>query len=109
MGGKGSREELSPLPASSHGLKVGDRCQTQWTIEEGGNDCWYTGTISKVHKDGRCHIKYDDGDSWTGDARYIMRHVSGAPPACAQAVIVCAAESSVITAVTPVTAPKAQT
>lgn len=33
----------------------------------------------KVLKDGRCKIHYDDGDKWTGDARYIMR-LTGAIP-----------------------------
>ena len=35
--------------------------------------------IVKVLKDGQCKIKYDDGDKWTGDARYIMRLTGSAP------------------------------
>ena len=27
----------------------------------------------RVLSQGQCKIKYDDGDSWTGDGRYIMR------------------------------------
>jgi hypothetical protein len=103
--------------------------QTQWTVEEGGNDRWYTGTVTKVHADGRCAIKCeqrppaalpycpaalaallrntypigrnaalpsvarhaladDDGDKWTGDARYIMRVTDGAAPAVTTATVV---------------------
>lgn len=104
MGNKQSAaaaDEPPPLTAAQHGLQVGDRVQTQWTVEEGGNDQWYPGTVSchpaphqcrsrsstltldataaplgqvsKVLKDGRCKLAYADGDSWTGDARFIMR------------------------------------
>ena len=128
MGNKQSSEEPAPLTAAEHGFGVGDRVQTQWTVEEGGNDQWYPGTVSvalranihavppsrahscpilsahgnthillllpsisfnsqairppqivKVLKDGQCKIKYDDGDKWTGDARYIMRLTGSAP------------------------------
>lgn len=35
--------------------------------------------IVKVLKDGQCKINYDDGDKWTGDARYIMRLTGSVP------------------------------
>ena len=77
------------MTAAQHGFKAGDRVQTQWTVEEGGDDSWYSGTILNVLGDGRCKIKYDDGDSWTGDGRYVMR-LAGAPgtgPIAAAAVV----------------------
>lgn len=49
MGNKQSAaaaDEPPPLTAAQHGLQVGDRVQTQWTVEEGGNDQWYPGTVS---------------------------------------------------------------
>lgn len=45
MGNKQSSEP-APLSAAEHGFVVGDRVQTQWTEEEGGNDQWYPGTVS---------------------------------------------------------------
>lgn len=45
MGNKQSSEP-APLSAAEHGFVVGDRVQTQWTVEEGGNDQWYPGTVS---------------------------------------------------------------
>jgi len=83
MGGSGSKkssDEPPPLSQAEHGFVEGDRIQTQWTVEEGGNDQWYPGTVAKVLKDGRCKLKYDDGDSWTGDARFMMKLTDGAAP-----------------------------
>ena len=65
--------QLAPKTALEHGFMEGERVQTQWTVEEGGDDAWWPATVVKVLKDGKCELKYDDGDSWTGDARYIVR------------------------------------
>ena len=90
MGNKqsSSPDEPPPLTQLEHGWYEGDRVQTQWTVEEGGNDEWYPGTVAKVLKDGKCKLKYDDGDSWTGDARFIMRLTDGAAPMASTVVSV---------------------
>ena len=65
--------QLAPKTQAEHGFAEGDRVQTQWSVEEGGNDEWFPATVAKVQKDGKCELNYDDGSSWLGDARYIVR------------------------------------
>ena len=43
-------------------IRIGSRVKTQYTREEGGDDRWYSGTITKVFANGHASIKYDDGD-----------------------------------------------
>jgi hypothetical protein len=51
---------------------LGQRVQTQWTSAEGGDDNWYTGTVtSSVPSTNRVGIGYDDGDTWTGSGIYV--------------------------------------
>ena len=39
-------------------LSEGARVQTQWTVEEGGNGQWFTGTINVLHlSEQAAHIK----------------------------------------------------
>ena len=53
----------------------GDRVQTQWRREEGGNGEWFAGTIAWLQpsRDGGmiARIEYDDGEAWTGNLRYV--------------------------------------
>jgi hypothetical protein len=44
--------------------------KTQWTRDEGGNDCWYNATVVKIYNTGKASLRYDDGDRWTGRALY---------------------------------------
>ena len=48
-------KRVSSVPYSSRHVHSG----RQWSM--------------RVLSQGQCKIKYDDGDSWTGDGRYIMR------------------------------------
>mmetsp|Transcript_6132 Transcript_6132/g.14003 ORF Transcript_6132/g.14003 Transcript_6132/m.14003 type:complete len:172 (+) Transcript_6132:99-614(+) len=61
-------------------LRRGDRVQTQYTIEEGGDGRWYRGTITRLYNNNQAKIKYDDGDVWKGASMYIWS-LSGPPPA----------------------------
>ena len=65
--------QLAPKTQAEHGFAEGDRVQTQWSVEEGGNGEWFPATVAKVYQDGKCELNYDDGSSWLGDARYIVR------------------------------------
>ena len=55
-----------PAAANGHTLHAGDRIQTQWTRDEGGDNYWYSGTVTQCFGNGQAHVKYDDGDQWTG-------------------------------------------
>jgi len=67
-GGKGVATEAQ---CANGILGVGSRVQTQYTRDEGGDDRWYSGTITKVFANNRASIRYDDGDKWTGETMYI--------------------------------------
>lgn len=55
-------------------ILVGDRVETQWTKEEGGDDQWYPGVVTDVDSTAQtATILYDDGDTWTGPAEYIHK------------------------------------
>merc|ERR1719343_1740314 len=93
-------------------LRVGSRVKTQYTRAEGGDDRWYSGTIVKVFANDRAKIKYDDGDVWTGETKWIYlvnpRQVQyatnmGATPIVAGTVVT-ASPVQVVTA-SPVQAP----
>jgi hypothetical protein len=57
------------LPCANGIITIGDRVQTQWTRDEGGDDNWYLGKVVDVSNDeGHVGIVYDDGDRWTGKA-----------------------------------------
>ena len=43
-------------------VRKGDRVQTQYTRDEGGDDRWYSGTVSGIRSETRVSIKYDDGE-----------------------------------------------
>ncbi|CAE7560925.1 unnamed protein product [Symbiodinium sp. CCMP2456] len=60
-------------------IRKGMRVQTQWTIAEGGDGRWYMGTIKRLYNGNKCKINYDDGDSWTGNAREVF-DLNGQPP-----------------------------
>ena len=51
-------------------LVIGSRVQTQYTLDEGGDGLYYTGTVTELHSGGEASIRYDDGDSWTGSAMF---------------------------------------
>ena len=63
--------EVGQITCANGTLMKGTRCQTQWERQEGGNDLWFCGTVQVVYDSGQARIRYDDGDTWTGDARYI--------------------------------------
>jgi len=67
-GGVGS---VAQAPCMNGVLRVGSRVQTQYTREEGGDDRWYSGTITTVFANEHATIRYDDGDVWTGATCYI--------------------------------------
>jgi hypothetical protein len=72
MGAGASAKEVPDsegLQCANGRLYKGDRVQTEWLVEEGGDGRWYQGVCKRVTVEGRCKIVYDDGDSWTGDAR----------------------------------------
>jgi len=74
--------------------------QTQYTREEGGDDRWYSGTITKVFANGHASIKYDDGDKWTGHASDI--HLLNPSPARPSQPLVQSADGChICTAVVP--------
>eukprot|EP01050_Picozoa_sp_SAG11_P009759 SAG11_NODE_941_length_6455_cov_5.508181_3_plen_126_part_00 len=99
-------DEPPPLTQEQHGMKVGDRVQTQYTVEEGGDDSWYPGTIIKIMRDGRVKIKYpDDGSTWTGDARYVMSLTDGAAPMVASTVMQVIDSNAPVVAATHAIAP----
>ena len=60
-------------------ITKGMRVQTQYTIAEGGDGRWYSGTVSRLYGNNRCRINYDDGDTWTGNAMEVYS-LMGAPP-----------------------------
>ena len=67
-------------------LGMGDRVQTEWTRAEGGDGRYYAGTITAVHLSrNEATVRYDDGDTWTGDAMDVYPYVFGRtrPPSSA--------------------------
>ncbi|CAJ1429772.1 unnamed protein product [Effrenium voratum] len=60
-------------------ITKGKRVQTQYTIAEGGDGRWYCGTVARLYTNNRCKIKYDDGDTWTGNAMEVYS-LDGPPP-----------------------------
>ncbi|CAE7746643.1 unnamed protein product [Symbiodinium pilosum] len=60
-------------------ITKGLRVQTQYTIAEGGDGRWYMGTVQRLYAGNKCKICYDDGDSWTGNAREVWS-LNGPPP-----------------------------
>ena len=68
-------DSMTPQALALCPAQVGARVQTQFAIEEGGDDEWYAGTVSALHPGSQVSVVYDDGDSWTGDAReiYMLR------------------------------------
>eukprot|EP00927_Polykrikos_kofoidii_P030896 TRINITY_DN26576_c0_g2_i1.p1 TRINITY_DN26576_c0_g2~~TRINITY_DN26576_c0_g2_i1.p1 ORF type:complete len:187 (-),score=25.89 TRINITY_DN26576_c0_g2_i1:81-641(-) len=51
-------------------LRVGSRVRTQWTREEGGDGNFYSGKVTHVFENDEVKIKYDDGDTWKGSAKF---------------------------------------
>jgi len=70
VGGGGSGEAVQ-MPCANGFLRKGSRVQTQYTRAEGGDDRWYSGTITQVYANQKAKIHYDDGDRWTGDTMHI--------------------------------------
>jgi len=54
-------------------IRKGDRVQTQWERDEGGNDKWFCGIVQEAYENGKVKLKYDDGDDWTGKAVYVLK------------------------------------
>lgn len=50
--------------------QTGHRAMTQWTTAEGGNNRWFSGTITGCQGN-NCSIRYDDGTTWTGSQQYL--------------------------------------
>ena len=73
--------EVGQITCANGTLMKGTRCQTQWERQEGGNDLWFCGTVQAVYDSGQACIRYDDGDTWTGEARYIWLLPSNHPGA----------------------------
>ena len=67
------------LPCANGTLALSSRVQTQYTLDEGGDGLWYTGTIQALWDNGECSIKYDDGDKWTGRSVYAYLLPAGSP------------------------------
>ena len=70
--GGGGVGDAGECPCGNGILRKGSRVKTQYTRAEGGDDRWYSGTITKVFANHRATIHYDDGDKWTGDTQHIF-------------------------------------
>lgn len=70
--------ETNQVHGANGPLRKGVRAQTIYD-ERGGDNKWYVGTIMAVYESGKATIKYDDGDSWTGQAVYIYVLPPGHP------------------------------
>ena len=70
---------VAMLPCANGNLTVGARIQTQYTLSEGGDNLWYTGSITDLYSNGDAAVRYDDGDRWTGRAIYCYLLPSGSP------------------------------
>ena len=73
-------EPVNQTSCGNGSIFVGSRVRTQWCRAEGGNDCWYNGTVTKVFTNA-ASIRYDDGDRWTGESSCIFRLDAPAPHA----------------------------
>lgn len=51
------------LAAGNGLIHEGSRVETQWERAEGGDDCWFAGTVTYVTRD-LAVVRYDDGDTW---------------------------------------------
>jgi len=69
-----SNKATSEAVACRNGsIRKGDRVQTQYEREEGGNDKWYCGVVAEAYTNGKVKLQYDDGDDWTGKAVYVLK------------------------------------
>jgi hypothetical protein len=59
-------------------IEIDSRVSTQFTKEEGGNDNWYSGSVTDCYSKGFVGITYDDGDRSIVEARYVTRYIQ--PP-----------------------------
>ena len=71
--------EVSGLQCANGIISKGARVQTQYTRDEGGDDLWYTASVTACYENGTTRLAYDDGDSWTGPAVYVYMLPPGAP------------------------------
>ena len=63
-------KRLEKLRCANGMLQIGSRVKTQWSSAEGGDDGWYQGVVTRVNGT-TATIRYDDGDTWTGDATHM--------------------------------------
>jgi hypothetical protein len=73
MGLFGPSTTEAPVECRNGSITKGDRVQTQWEREEGGNDKWFCGVVVEAYTNGKVKLKYDDGDDWTGKAIYVLK------------------------------------
>ena len=62
-----------PVECRNGSIRRGDRVQTQWERQEGGNDKWFCGVVQEAYSNGKVKLAYDDGDDWTGKAVYVLK------------------------------------
>lgn len=72
-------KEVEALHCANGIIGKGARVQTQYTRDEGGDDLWYTATVTHCYENGTSSLRYDDGDSWTGSAVYVYLLAPGDP------------------------------
>ena len=80
MGGgfSSSLVEADSVAGANATLRKDMRIQTIWDEAEGDNR-WYVGTVIACYTNGHAKVKYDDDDSWRGDARDIYALKPGHP------------------------------
>ena len=70
---------VTMLPCANGSLTMGARIETQYTLDEGGDNLWYTGSITGLYSNGNADVRYDDGDRWSGRAIYCYLLPRGSP------------------------------
>ena len=110
----GKTMSAEPIACANGMIQIGSRVKTQWTKEEGGDNSWFQATVNAIFNDGTAFLRYDDGDTWTGNAgaMYLLNPPSAptvvaSPPimetvaepiAVAQPTVVMAAQPAVVAA-----------
>eukprot|EP00966_Prymnesium_polylepis_P064398 1492909-Prymnesium_polylepis.1 len=95
VSGRESGPERGPAQAPAGGaaevagadctLRVGTAVRTFFAVSIGGDDRWYTGTIVEVFSsEGRATVRYDSGNVWIGEGRFIFAAAAEAAPAVAE-------------------------
>eukprot|EP00405_Crypthecodinium_cohnii_P050168 CAMPEP_0206588764 /NCGR_PEP_ID=MMETSP0325_2-20121206/38492_1 /ASSEMBLY_ACC=CAM_ASM_000347 /TAXON_ID=2866 /ORGANISM="Crypthecodinium cohnii, Strain Seligo" /LENGTH=166 /DNA_ID=CAMNT_0054097135 /DNA_START=23 /DNA_END=523 /DNA_ORIENTATION=- len=93
-------EPPSVTGANAH-LTKGERVQTQYTLEEGGDGRWYCGHVARLYENGNVKIKYDDGDQWKGPGIYVWSLAGPPPPVSNAQGVPQVVQATVVTATPP--------